>query len=353
MNTQYNQLYIAIDRHSKHFVIGYMDKAGQYIQQRRVQTGAENLQREVARISADRKQLTIEQGNQSFWAAQMLAPYVDHLIICDPHYNRLIVDSEDKSDPIDTKSLCKLLRLGALKEIWRPKQMGHRRLFYGQVKEYEWINKQMVIAKRRLQASLQHWGCQLKISKSDWKHPKQMLSRLGQPTLTGYLRPKLDHIKYLARQKADQLERIVQAGRGYPEIGEFQKMSGVGKVYSHTFSAYIQTPYRFSNRRQLISFSKLGVVSRSSDGRVLKGEHLSRAGHSSLKNLSYGIWKSAMGSDNEVSGSYQASLDRCKDATHARLNTQRKILITLWSVWKNNWTYQPSKFWANDGVASQ
>lgn len=353
MSLQYKHLNIAIDLHSKHSVIGYMDENGQYIEQTQVSTSEKNLQREIARIPASSKRLTIEQGNQSFWAGERLSPYVDRLIICDPRHNRLITGSEDKNDHVDTRSLCELLRLDALKEVWRPKQMGHRRLFYGEVKEYEWINKQMVTAKRRLQASLQHWGLALDISKTDWKYPQRILSQLENKDLADYLESKLNHIKYLVTRKAQQLQQVEQAGNDYPEIEEFQKMSGVGPVYAHTFSAYIQTPYRFSNRRQLISFCKLGVVSRSSDGRVLKGEHLSKAGHSSLKNLSYGIWKSAMGSDNEVSGFYRASLDRCGDDTHARLNTQRKILITLWSLWKNNWTYQPNRFWADDGTASQ
>lgn len=275
------------------------------------------------------------------------------MIICDPRYNRLISGSADKNDDIDTKRLCKLLRLDALKEIWRPKQMGQRRLFYGQVKEYEWLNKQLVANKRRLQASLQHWGYKLELSKTDWKYPERILDRLNEPKLAAHLKHRLARIQDLIGQKAAQLERIVEAGRSYWEIAEFQKMAGIAKVRAHTFSAYIQTPHRFTNRRQLISFSKLAVVSRSSDGRILKREHLSKAGHSSLSRRpsgSYGAWKSAMGSDNEVSGSCQASLARCGDETHARLNTQRKILISLWSLWKNNQSYRPAKFWAESGA---
>lgn len=349
MNTSNDQIYIAIDLHSNHSVIGYMNQAGQYIEQRQVETTADNLQGEMVRLQADHKQLTIEQGNQSFWAGEQLAPYVDRLIICDPHYNQLIVGSEEKNDRVDTKSLCKLLRLDELKPIWRPKQMGGRRLFYGQITEYEWLNKQLVTNKRRLHANLQHWGYKLELSQTDWKHPKRILGRLANPKLVAYLEPKLNHIKYLAAQKAAQLQRIVQAGKSYWEIAEFKKMTGVGDVYAHTLSGYIQTPHRFTNRRQLISYCKLAVVGRSSDGKVLTREHLSKAGHSSLKSLSYGIWKSAMSSDNEVSGFYQASLARCGDATHARLNTQRKILISLWSLWKNKRTYRPEKFWADRG----
>lgn len=349
----YKQIYIAVDLHHKNSVIGYMDQQGQYIEQLQIPTTAKRLRGEVAGISADCKYLTIEQGNQAFWAGQQLAPYVDRLIICDPKYNRLITHSEDKNDAVDTRRLCTLLRLGSLKEVWRPKQMGHRRLFYQQIKEYEWLNKQLVINKRRLQATLQHWGYRLEISKTDYKYPERICQQVGDPKLAGHLRHRLAHIGFLTQQKTDQLDRIVQAGSQYEEISEFQKMPGMGKVRSHTFSGYIQTPHRFANRRQVISFSKLAVVSRSSDGRRLAGEHLSKAGHSSLKNLSYGAWKTAMNGDNEVSRFYQASLERCGDPIHARLNTQRKILISLWSLWKNNQSYRPEKFGAANGASPQ
>jgi transposase len=349
----YIRIYIGIDLHSNYSVIGFMDQDGHYIKQVRVDTTAENLQREVARIPADSKQLTIEQGNQALWASEQLAPYVDHLVICNPRYNRLITQSANKNDSIDAHRLCTLLRLGELKDVWRSDRMGDRRLFYQQIKEYEWLNKQLVTSKRRLQATLQHWGYKLKLNKTDYTCPKRILEPLSHPKLASQLGDRLAHISFLSQQKADYLKRIIQAGKAYPEIAEFQKMSGIGPVRAHTFSGYIQTPHRFANRRQLTSFCKLAVAGRSSSGRQLSHEHLLTASHSSLKNLSYGTWHSAMGSDNEVSGFYRASLSKCGNETHARLNTQRKSLITLWSLWKHNWSYRSEKFWAGDGACSR
>lgn len=355
MESSYDQVYIAIDLHANNSVIGYMNQDGRYIEQQQVATTAERLQGAVAEIPSETKYLTLEQGNQAFWAGEQLAPYVDRLTICDPRRNKLVTRSEDKSDSVDTRRLCELLRLGSLEEIWRPDRMGDRRLFYQLVKEYEWIKKQLITAKRRLQATLQHWGYNLDLNTTDYKYPSRITGHLEQPGLVRQLEGKLEDIAYLRMRKSELLDQLEEAGQKYPEIQEFQKMPGCGPVWAHTFSGYIQTPHRFSNRRQLIKFCKLAVVSRTSDGRKLAQEHLSRAGHSSLKNLSRGIWKSALASgDNEVSGFYQASLDRCEgNATHARLNTQRKILISFWSLWKNNQSYRPDKFWAGDGAGPQ
>jgi hypothetical protein len=111
-----------------------MNEEGQFIGQQQVQTNAMNLINQITAIQAERKHLTLEQSNMAFWAAEQLRDHVDHLIVCDPRYNSLISGSENKNDNLDTLRLCKLLRLGELKEVWSPTQMGLRRLFYGQVR---------------------------------------------------------------------------------------------------------------------------------------------------------------------------------------------------------------------------
>jgi hypothetical protein len=47
---------------------------------------------------------------------------------------------------------------------------------------------------------------------------------------------------------------------------------------------------------------------------------------------------------NEVKTFFEASLERTHDKTHARLNTQRKVLASLWGLWKRKEAYDPQKF---------
>ena len=68
--TNYKQVYIGIDLHSKHSTIGYMNEQGQFIGQQKVQTTANNLVNQVVAITAERKHLTIEQGNMTFCAPE-------------------------------------------------------------------------------------------------------------------------------------------------------------------------------------------------------------------------------------------------------------------------------------------
>ena len=350
---KYKKIYIAIDLHSKHSMIGHMNQQGQYLGQQQVPTTAVNLVNRVAAIPADCKHLTIEQGNMAFWAAEQLREHVDELIICDPRRNALISGSANKNDRLDTLRLCKLLRLGELKAVWRPKQMGIRRLFYHQIKEYQRLTKTLTIHKRQLQASLRHWGINVGITRKDYATPEGILEQIDRPLLAAELAGKFSFIQQVQRQKDREFDRIVRTGEQFWEIAEFQKMAGMGPVGAHTFSGYIQTPHRFRRRGQLIRFCQLGVRSRSSDGRRLRTERLDKTGHGCLKNLAHIAWKAAQKSDNEVRRFYRASLARVGDPVKARLNTQRKILITLWSLWKHKRTYRPQKFFCGDGDSAR
>lgn len=349
----YKQVYIAIDLHSKHSVIGCMNQQGQYIGHQQVATTAVNLINQVSAIPAECKWLTLEQSNMAFWAAEQLREYVDKLIVCDPRHNALVSSSENKNDYLDTLRLCELLRLGTLKPIWTPKHMGLRRIFYSQIKEYQRLVKTMSIHKRQLGDSLRNWGIQVKTSDKDYRNPSEILGQVSSELLREELAAKFHFIASVSRQVRQQFARIEQTGKDFWEIPEFMKMPGIGPVGAHTFSGYLQTPHRFRRRGQLIRFCQLGVRKFTSDGKKARNERLSKAGHGCLKNLAHIAWKTVIGHDNEVNRFYQASLERTGSPVHARLNTQRKILIALWSIWKKNQAYNPETFYSGNGDSAQ
>lgn len=337
-------VYIGIDLHSNTSTVGYMNQAGEYIGQQRVQTTATNLINQVVAIPGQVKKLTLEQSNMAFWAADHLQHHVDELIVCDPRKNALISRGENKNDKSDTLGLCTLLRLNKLTEVWRSKQLGIRRVFFHQVKEYHRLVKSMAIHKRQLQDGLRHWGIRQKATKTDYEDPKSLLSGIGNPLLREEFAEKIEVIGYLSQRKQRQKRRLIDTGKQFEEIREFGKIPGVGPIGSHTFSGYIQTPHRFRRAGQLIKYCKLAVRKFTSDGKKVRSERLSKAGHGQLKNLSHIAWKSSRSSDNEVNRYYRDVLERSGDPVHARLTTQRKILITMWALWKNKEPYNPTKF---------
>lgn len=345
--------HIAVDLHSNTSTLGYMNQEGKYIAQHQVQTTAINLINEVVAIPAEYKTLTIEQGNMTFWAAQQLQDYVDELIVCDPRRNALISRGENKSDKGDTKGLCTLLRLGALKPVWRPKQMGVRRLFFDQVKEYQRLVKTLSIHKRQFTDSLRHWGVNTSVSKADYKNPQALLSQIDVELIKDEYVEKLRFIEHIEAAKQRAMKRFMKTGKAFWEIAEFTRIPGIGPIGSHRFSGYLQTPYRFRRASQLIKFCKLAIRKFTSDGRKVRSERLSKAGHGCLKSVANTAWTTAKSSDNEVSRYYQDCLGEVGNPDHARLSTERKILVTMWALWKNQEPYDPNKFTYKYGDSTQ
>jgi transposase len=148
------------------------------------------------------------------------------------------------------------------------------------------------------------------------------------------------------------LKTMIALGRRYPEIKKFKKIPGVGDISANIFDAFIQTPDRFANRSKLWRYCRLGVTNRSSDGKPLGYKKLDRAGIPEIKALIYRVWMSSLKGDNEVKQFYLNSFKRTHSRVHARLNTQRKIIAVMYSMWKKGESYNPELFLGSDNIVA-
>ncbi|MCW5553913.1 MAG: transposase [Verrucomicrobiae bacterium] len=133
--------------------------------------------------------------------------------------------------------------------------------------------------------------------------------------------------------KARQL--MVRLGQPFEEIRRLNTVPGVGRIGAHVFVGLIQEPARFTTQQQLYRYCRLGIRDRSSDNKPLGYQRLDPRGHGVLKAVSYRAWLAAMKCRRgAVYEFYCQSLERIGGTVHARLNTQRKILGTLLTLWK-------------------
>ena len=110
--------YLAMDVHARSCTLGNMDDNGHFRGNLNFFTSEKNIIHALKSVKAKNKFLTIEEGTLTHWAAQVASPYVTEVIACDPRENALIFKSPNKKDPVDTRSLCRLLRLGELKQVY-------------------------------------------------------------------------------------------------------------------------------------------------------------------------------------------------------------------------------------------
>lgn len=339
--------YLALDAHANSCVLGLMNQDGTYQGDERFPTAESELVPRVAGVEADTKRLAVEEGPLAFWIGRTLEEYVDEVLICDPRENHLISRSAHKSDRADAYNLCRLLRLGELNEVYHAEK-DHRAIFKAAARHYLDVRKQQTALKQKIKATFRAWGV-MNVKGKRLYHPegrKDYLPCLPHEAIRDQLLSLYELMDAAVNAKKQAKSRLLRLGSRYPEIDEFRKMPGIGPIGSHLFDAFIQTPHRFPTKQKLWRYSQLGIRSRSSDGKPLGYEELDPEGRGELKDVSYRAFQGALRTkeDNEVRTFYEQSLRRTHNKKHARLNTQRKILMALWTIWKNDDAYKPKKF---------
>ena len=350
------QVYLGLDAHVRHCVLAGMDTGGKLLFSERLPTSEAALRSHIVAIKARNKVLALEESSLADWLSGALRDYVNELIVCDPRQNALISRSAHKDDREDAYNLCRLARLGELKPVFHSDE-GHRSVFKESVQLYLDLRDQQIGLKNRIKAKYQKAGV-LRLDGTrvfDAKHREQYLCQLpddARRVMLSHQYAVLDAT--LAAQEAARAD-MIRLGRKYNEIKQFMKMPGMGPIGAHVFDAYIQTPHRFATKQKLWRYCKLAVVDRSSAGKPLAYKRLDKAGVGELKAISYRAFNTAVRSSgpNEVSRFYEASLTNTNhDTTHARLNTQRKILAVLWTIWRKNVAYNPDRFYSSTPTAA-
>jgi hypothetical protein len=348
MNT-IDEAYIGLDLHASTSTFGVIDLAGNQHKRERLPTDPAAMSDWLQKLPATRKYLAVEEGPLTQWMGWQLAEAVDELVVCDPKQNHWISRAARKGDGIDTLKLARLLRLGELAPVWHPAGKNKRALFAAAAAHYLAMRRHQVRLKQQIKALFRRWGV-LRVEGTALYSPQgrqEYLARLEDEQLRRQLRSyyaMMDQAEVAQQRAWDQLQ---QTGKGYPEITEFGKVPGMGPIGSHLFDALVQTPHRFAGAAKLWSWSGLAVTDRSSSGKPLGYERLDRSGRSEIKDISYRAWKAGAmqpNESNEVKDFYEASLKRTGNPTHARLNTQRKILKVLWTIWRNQRIYNPLRF---------
>jgi transposase len=322
-----------------------MDDQGNRRGHWRFPTTEAQLRKHLQLIPAPIKHLALEECGLSRWLAQVAQPHVTDATVCDPRHNHHISRHHHKCDEEDGYGLAHLHRLGALKKVWQPTSDA-RAVFKCAAQAYLDAVARQTALKLQLKAHYRQWGV---IPTGHRVYGRRERGRwLAQIKPAGVRAQLL--LLYELLDSALEVERktrrlMVQLGRSFPEIARLDTVPGVGRIGAHVFVAFIQEPARFTAPQQLYRYCRLGIRDRTSDGKPLGYQQLDRQGHGPLKALSYRAWLAAMKRRaGPVFAFYEQSLARTGSQVHARLNTQRKLLGTLLSLWRTGRPFEPERF---------
>lgn len=345
------KVYMAIDAHARNCVQGCMSARGEFQRIWRYKTCERELIRCIEEVDAGIKMLAIEEGPLTYWISQTIRPYVTDVFIADPKKNPSISKNAMKNDKVDVRQLCRLLRLGELHRVYHPED-DDRAVFKAGVQQYIDFRDQETTLKRKIKAKFRGWG----VPDIDGTHvynPKkrdEFLGQIKQKSVQNQLSRLYVLLDTALNMQKLALEECLRLARKYPEITEFKKIPGVGNIGALIFDSYIQTPHRFTYKSPLFRYCQLGVTDRSSDNKPLGYKRLDKEGNSELKAMSYRAYLAAMRikRENEVRTFYENSYRVTRNATRARLNTQRKIISVMYGIWRKGEAYNPKLFLGSD-----
>lgn len=334
---------MGVDVGSTSFHLAATDEAGTVVRDQRYDTSRQNLLRSVLGMQGD-VWVHLEATSMARWARSVLLGHVTRVVVSHPKTNAWIAKDPLKNDKVDALKLAKLLRMGEVHEVYYgPDELA---MLKELVQHYDVVTEQQAELKVRIKARLKQHGVMDGGDGLFTKRGRQeVLSRLTQAsarTSTEQLYELLDATRGVQRKALKVLE---EEAAKYPIIGKLEKVPGIGLISAARFVAYIQEPRRFATKQKLWRYCRLGITDRSSDGTPLGRKRLDRNGNGRLKQLSRTAFLGAMRrrDGNRFEEAYRESLARTQDATHARLNVQRKILATLWAMWKGGTDYQDEK----------
>jgi transposase len=283
-----------------------------------------------------------EEGEMAGWVYRTIKPYVTKVIVCEPKQNAWIAKASNKSDKVDCEKLARLHRLNEYKEVFQPEN-DVMATFKKVVQHEDEMVKRAVRLKVQIKAKFRREGvfCKGRGVYGE-RGSADALNRLSDQTIKAIIEQDIRLLSNYREEIKKARELVKSLSKDMPIVRHFENVPGIGPKLSSRFVAYVQTPYRFSSKRKLIRYSKLGIIDRSSDGKPLGRKRLEPSGNGALKDLSRKAFKAAMraSDDNLFKRAYHNSCMNTHNPVHARLTVQRKILSVLYAMWRDGTEFE-------------
>jgi transposase len=251
----------------------------------------------------------------------------------------------NKSDKIDARRLAELLRLNHLNPVYHGEH-GLRTL-KELVRSYLTITKDVGRVMTRVKALYRSWAipCTGKQIYAP-RHRAEWLGKIAEPGVhrrAEFYFQQLDALRSLRQQV--RCELLVESKK-HQAWKLLCQIPSIGPIRAAVLLGILQTPHRFRTKRQLWTFSGLGIETHSSaDHRYVEGQlqrskkpvlirGLNENCNHDLKNLFKGAAVIASTKPGPFQEFYAALLAKGTRAEMARLTLARKIATIVLVVWK-------------------
>lgn len=227
--------------------------------------------------------VAIEAGNQTAWIHEVLVGMGANVTVVNPTKVKLIAESRRKTDKIDARILCELLRLDALPH---PVHMPGRetRALRGLL-----VARRQLVSERTkvcnvVRGMLRQEGVRLPAhALSSFVAWRRLLAQgYEQAHLPVVLATYFDVFVSLTESIRDLERKLGEREAQDGRVARLKTMPKVGRIAALTFVAAVDDVHRFPSSRKLVGYSGLAPTVRSSGDRTVYGS-ISREGRSELR----------------------------------------------------------------------
>jgi transposase len=347
-----SEKYIGLDVHQATISAAVMDSMGKLVMESILETKAATILEFFAGLRGTLS-VTFEEGTSAAWLYDLLKPHVAQLVVCNPRKIALLKHG-NKSDKIDARKLADRLRLNDLESVYHG-ETGVRML-RELARSYLTIVKDLSRVMNRLKALYRSWA--IPCAGRDvyyTRHRSQWLEKIpeaGTRRRAEQLYLQLDMLQHLRQQARREL---LAESRKHTITAKLRQIPSLGPIRSALAVALIQTPHRFRSKRQLWTYSGLGLETRDSgEYHFVQGQVRRRKKQVSIRGLNKdhnhdlkGLFKAAATRASVQPGPfqdfYQRSLAKGIKPTRVRLTLARKIAAITLTLWKKGENFDADK----------
>lgn len=244
--------YIAVDWAQRKMAIARMSGTLDKVHVVESPTDLKGLKEYLSRLRGKRI-LTLEETTGSQWLYTELKPWVDKVLICDPHRNRLLSEGA-KTDKIDAQKLVKLLRADLLKEVYHS---GEEFLYLRTlVSGYEDLVRAGVRLKNQRSALFRSQG-------QDHTHKLLEGSHQAQAFVVRKIEEQMEQYETQKEEYLKEFQRWVKMHR---PIQHLKSLPGIGDIFAVEIAAMVVDPKRFPTSGHFLSYCGLILHEKQSGG---------------------------------------------------------------------------------------
>jgi len=334
--------YIGMDVHTESISIAVRNSLGKIVMECVIETKASTILQFIDGLRGDLR-VTFEEGTWAAWLYDLLKPHVTEVLVCNTRKNALLNGS--KSDRIDARKLSEMLYMNNIKSVYHG-QHGLRTL-KELGRSYLTITKDLTRVMNRLKALYRSWA--IPCAGKEVYAPRYRAEWLAKISEAGVRRraehyyQQLDALRALRPEVRRDL--LVEAKK-HKAWKLLRHIPGIGPIRAALLMAVMQTPHRFRTKRQLWTYSGLGLETHDSaqyhvaEGQLQRSKKplmvrgLNKDHNHDLKDIFKGAATRVSSSRGPLHDFYEDLLAKGRKPTMARLTLARKIAAITLIVWK-------------------